>query len=211
MIVREEMLETYPIDGVVMIRDDNGGLCPCERCKAYVARSSTKSAAWEQYLILYRWFRTAKFAGDVAVYPYFDHYEPRLDPLFPADLLIVGHGSGAGMLARNYETLLPMGDTWLDNVLASFRVPTAARRAFLGEQPYTQMVVEPGDATVKEGESLLVRIKVHGRTGSQVTFQSRRMDEEPSPWRDENRTPITCGRVPPTRFTASTVERKSPP
>ena len=123
----KELLETYPIDGVVMIRDDNGGLCPCERCKAYIARSSTKSAAWEQYLILYRWFRAAKFAGDIAVYPYFDHYEPRLDPLLPADLLIVGHGSGAGMLARSYETLAPMGDTWLDNVLAGFRVPTAAR------------------------------------------------------------------------------------
>ena len=26
-----ELLETYPIDGIVMIRDDNGGLCPCER------------------------------------------------------------------------------------------------------------------------------------------------------------------------------------
>jgi hypothetical protein len=31
------------------------------------------------------------------------------------------------MLAQSYETLAPMGDTWLDNVLASFRVPTAAR------------------------------------------------------------------------------------
>ncbi len=123
----KEILETYPIDGIVMIRDDNGGLCPCERCKAHVAASRTRSAAWEQYLILYRWLRGAKFPGDIAVYPYFDLYEPRLDPLLPEDLLIVGHGSGAAMLARSYATLAPMGDTWLDNLFASFRVPTAAR------------------------------------------------------------------------------------
>jgi len=61
------------------------------------------------------------------VYPYFDLYEPRLDPLLPDDLLIVGHGSWAGMLVRRYETLAPMGDTWIDNVFASFRVPTTAR------------------------------------------------------------------------------------
>ena len=123
----KELLETYPIDGIVMIRDDNGGLCPCERCKEFVARSSTRSAAWEQYLILYRWLKSKGFQGDIAVYPYFDLYEPRLDPLLPEDLLIVGHGSGAGMLARNYETLAPMGDTWLDNIFAGFRVPTTAR------------------------------------------------------------------------------------
>jgi len=122
-----ELLESYPIDGVVMIRDDNGGLCPCPRCREYVASSRTRSAAWEQYLVLYRWLRKAGFAGDVAVYPYFDLYEPRLDPLLPADLLIVGHGSGAAVLVRNYDVLAPMGDTWLDNLFASFRVPTAAR------------------------------------------------------------------------------------
>jgi hypothetical protein len=61
----------------------------------------------------------------------------------------------------------------------------AARRAFLGEQPYTQILVEPGDAIVKEGESLVVKIKVHGRTGPFVTFHSRRMDEADSPWREE--------------------------
>jgi hypothetical protein len=64
----------------------------------------------------------------------------------------------------------------------------AARRAFLGEQPYTQIFVEPGDATVQEGESLLVQLKVQGRTGSHITFQSRRTDEQGSPWRDEKLT-----------------------
>jgi hypothetical protein len=61
----------------------------------------------------------------------------------------------------------------------------AARRAFLGEQPYTEILVEPGNAVVKEGESLLIRIKVHGRTGGRVMFRSRRTDEADSPWRDE--------------------------
>ena len=37
----KELLETYAIDGVVMIRDDNGGICDCDRCKAYVAASRT--------------------------------------------------------------------------------------------------------------------------------------------------------------------------
>jgi hypothetical protein len=123
----EELLETYPIDGIVMIRDDNGGLCSCERCKAHAAASPTRSAAWEQYLILHRRLRASGFRGDIAVYPYFDLYEPRLDPLLPRDLLIVGHGSGAALLVRDYDRVAPMGDTWLDNVAAGFRVPTAAR------------------------------------------------------------------------------------
>ena len=122
-----ELLETYPIDGIVMIRDDNGGLCPCPRCKDYVEHSQTKSAAWEQYLILYRWLRARDFRGDVAVYPYWDYYQPQLDPLLPADLLVVGHGSGATVLARDYEWSGPMGDTWLDNVFASFRVASTSR------------------------------------------------------------------------------------
>src|SRR5947208_4129846 len=61
----------------------------------------------------------------------------------------------------------------------------AARRAFLGEQPYTRIVVEPGNAVVKEGESVMVRIRVEGRTGSHVTFGSRRTDEADSLWREE--------------------------
>ena len=56
----KELLETYSIDGIVMIRDDNGSLCTCERCKVLVERSSTKSAAWEQYLTLYHWLRARR-------------------------------------------------------------------------------------------------------------------------------------------------------
>ncbi len=61
----------------------------------------------------------------------------------------------------------------------------AARRAFLGEQPYTKISVEPGDATIREGESLLVQIKVEGRVGSQILFQSRRTDQEDAPWQTD--------------------------
>ncbi len=47
----KELLETYPIDGIVIIRDDNGGICDCDRCKKYVADSRTKDPCWEQYVI----------------------------------------------------------------------------------------------------------------------------------------------------------------
>jgi hypothetical protein len=123
----KELLETYPIDGIVIIRDDNGGICRCLKCQAYVAQSATRDAAWQQYLILHKRLRAMGFKGEVAVYPYFDSYRPELDPLLPEDLIVVGHGSGAGVLVRQYDRLGPMGDTWLDNIHCSFRPPTAAR------------------------------------------------------------------------------------
>jgi len=58
----------------------------------------------------------------------------------------------------------------------------------LGQQPYTQILVEPGNATVQEGDSLTVKVKVRGRIGSQLQFQSRRIDEADSSWRDERLT-----------------------
>lgn len=130
-----ELLETYPIDGIVMIRDDNGGICDCDRCQAYLKTSRTHSPVWEQYLILYDALRKQGFGGDVAVYPYFDHYEPGLDPLLPADLRIVGHGAGLGVLTRAFESVAPMGDTWLDNLMASFRLaPIARMRRLLADR-----------------------------------------------------------------------------
>lgn len=67
----------------------------------------------------------------------------------------------------------------------SWQWRAAASRALLGQQPYTRIVVDPGSSTVKEGESVTVKIKVQGRIGSHVLFQSRRTDETDSPWRDE--------------------------
>lgn len=122
-----EILETYPIDGFVLIRDDNGGICSCERCKEYVAQGRTKSPVWEQYLVIYDWLRTNGFSGAVGVYPYNDAYEPRLDPLLPEDLYVIGHGGGGAILSRSYERIGPMGDTWLDNLYANFRIPPSPR------------------------------------------------------------------------------------
>jgi hypothetical protein len=123
----KELLETYPIDGVVMIRDDNGGICDCDRCKAYLEHSRTHSPVWEQYLIIYDHLRSAGFKGAIGVYPYGDHYDPNLEHLLPADLYVIGHGAGLELLARSYETCGPMGDTWLDDLFASFRLPGTAR------------------------------------------------------------------------------------
>jgi hypothetical protein len=68
----------------------------------------------------------------------------------------------------------------------SWQWRAAVARALLGQQPYTRIFVEPRDVTVQEGESLMVQIKVSGRTGSQIMFQSRRLDEADTPWHDEN-------------------------
>jgi hypothetical protein len=130
-----ELLETYPLDGLFLVRDDNGGICTCPRCQEYVAQSRTKSPVWEQYLVIYDWLRTHDFHGNVAVYPYNDQYEPKLDPLLPDDLYIVGHGSGAAVLSRQYAFVGPMGDTWIDNLYANFRVaPTPRMKRLLADR-----------------------------------------------------------------------------
>lgn len=124
----KELLEVYSVDGFVLIRDDNGGVDDTEEFKSYIAQSRTKSPVWEQHRFLYSMLRSQGFKGEIAVYPYFDVYEPRLESLLPADLLVVGHGSGMGVLTRHYETVAPMGDTWLDNPYAgAFRLPTSSR------------------------------------------------------------------------------------
>lgn len=81
------------------------------------------------------WLRAHGFKGAIAVYPYNDPYRPELDALLPRDLLIIGHGSGAGMLSRSFETLGPMGDTWIDNLFASFRqAPTPRMKRLLADR-----------------------------------------------------------------------------
>ncbi len=131
-----EKLETYAVGGFVMIRDDNGGICDCERCQAALKASRTKNAAWDQYLIIYDILRKLGFQGDIAVYPYHDSYRCELDPLLPDDLLIVGHGSANALLTRHFERVAPMGDTWLDNLYVPFRVPPTARmKRLLADRP----------------------------------------------------------------------------
>jgi len=123
----KELLETYPLDGLVLVRDDNGGIDTSEDFKKYLATSRTKDPMWEQYLMIYEMLRSSGFRGDLGVQPYFDLYEPHFESTLPKDLFIVGHGSGFGTLTRHYKVLGPMGDTWLDNLYASFRLPAASR------------------------------------------------------------------------------------
>lgn len=123
----KELLETYTIGGVVLIRDDNGGICTCQRCNDYVNASRTKSGMWELYLLLYDTLKSNGFAGKISVYPYFDYYDTDLDSLLPEDMYVVGHGSGPAVLARNYRRTGLMPDTWLDNPYLGFRMPSAPR------------------------------------------------------------------------------------
>ncbi len=122
-----EVTETYPLDAIVMVRDDNGGLCTCERCKEFVAKSRTKNAAWEQYLIIYDRLKRLGFPGRVGVYPYFDGLTPEIEALLPKDLLIVGHGASTAALTRNQPLVGHMADTWLDNLYTNFRLPPSPR------------------------------------------------------------------------------------
>jgi len=116
-----ELVETYPIDGVWLARDDNGGICECERCKAYLKESRTGDQVWEQYLIVYDTLRRIEFQGEIAVYPYNDPYKPQFDALVPEDLIMVGHGAGDALPFRNIENVWLFPDTWIDNVYAGFR------------------------------------------------------------------------------------------
>ncbi len=122
-----ELVETYDLDGVVLVRDDNGGVCDCERCQAYVAKSRTKSAVWEQYLQIHDALRKLGFKGVIGVYPYQDGYTPALDPLLPKDLIVAGHGASLAALARRYERVGHMPETWLDNLYTNFRLPSTSR------------------------------------------------------------------------------------
>ncbi|MBL7697459.1 MAG: hypothetical protein JNK79_04855 [Chitinophagaceae bacterium] len=123
----KELLETYPLDGFVLIRDDNGGIDETEEFKEYLAQTKTKDRVWEQYIVLHKLIRDLNFSGTIAVYPYFDLYKPAIEQFIPKDMVLVGHGTGFGPLSRNYETLGTMGDTWLDNLFTGFRVPSTEK------------------------------------------------------------------------------------
>lgn len=123
----QELTETYPLDGLMLVRDDNGKLCECERCKAFLEDSRTGQGAWEQYLIIYDTLRELGFDGAVGVYPYFDAYTAELEDQLPADLYIVGHGASLAGLTRSHELVGHMPDTWLDNLYTNFRLPSTPR------------------------------------------------------------------------------------
>lgn len=131
----KELVETYPLDGVVLVRDDNGGVCDCERCTAFTGASKTKNAVWEQYLTIYDHLRGLGFKGAVGVYPYFDGYTPALDAQMPEDLFIAGHGASTAALTRDQSRIGHMPDTWLDNLYTNFKLPPSPRmRRLLGDR-----------------------------------------------------------------------------
>jgi hypothetical protein len=123
----QELIDTYPLDGVVLVRDDNGGICDCERCTKFTANSVTKNAVWEQYLQIHAWLRDHDFKGAIGVYPYFDGYTPALDAQMPDDLFIAGHGASTAALTRNQEQIGHMPDTWLDSLFTNFKLPSSPR------------------------------------------------------------------------------------
>ena len=48
----------------------------------------------------------------------------------------VGHGSANALLVRRYELVGPMGDTWIDNLFAGFRVaPSPRMKRLLADRP----------------------------------------------------------------------------
>ena len=69
----------------------------------------------------------------------------------------------------------------------------AAKRAFLADEPYTLILVEPGNLRLKEGESTVLHVTVEGRTGEQVAFFTRRTNEENAPWQEE-RFPLSAAK-----------------
>lgn len=123
----KELIKVYPLDGIVLVRDDNGGVCTCENCTTFTAESRTKNAVWEQYLMIYDWLRAHHFDGAIGVYPYFDGFTPELDALMPEDLFVCGHGASTAVLTRPQTHIGHMPDTWLDNLYANFRLPPSAR------------------------------------------------------------------------------------
>jgi hypothetical protein len=122
-----ELVETYPVDGIMLVRDDNGKLCSCDRCQRFVAESRTHHAAWEQYLLIYDRLKAWHFKGCVAVYPYFDGYTADLEDVLPPDLYVVGHGASVAGLTRRYDRVGHMPDTWLDSLFTNFRLPSTPR------------------------------------------------------------------------------------
>ena len=102
-----EILETYPLDGFMLVRDDNGGLDDSAEYKKFLETSRTKDPAWEQYLLIYDLLHNKGFKGTVMVYPYCDPYERRSTALVPKDFFIGGHGSGMGILHAIMNCLAP--------------------------------------------------------------------------------------------------------
>jgi hypothetical protein len=76
----------------------------------------------------------------------------------------------------------------------------AAQRAFLADEPYTKIAVDPGDATLKEGESLTIHVAVEGRTGKELAFRTRPGDGENDDWEEAALASADAEQVSETRW-----------
>lgn len=65
----------------------------------------------------------------------------------------------------------------------------AAQRAFLGDEPYTKITVNPGNLTVKEGESAKIEVIVEGRTGAETVFATHSLKDPGSEWELQSLSP----------------------
>ena len=121
-----ELLETYDLGGITMIRDDSGGICPSALCNTF-DDFNTGDPMWDLYLILHSYLRSIGFDGVISVYPYNNPYTSSLESLLPDDLYVVGHGSAEALLFRDLDRVCPMGDTWIDNTFCGFRPASTPR------------------------------------------------------------------------------------
>jgi hypothetical protein len=61
----------------------------------------------------------------------------------------------------------------------------AANRALLGDRPYTELTVAPGDALVDAGMDLPINLDLQGRTDRRVVLLSRPLDAEQAEWNEQ--------------------------
>ena len=71
---------------------------------------------------------------------------------------------------------------FLGGVLLNWEWRLAAERALLGNRPYTQLAVDPGDAVVDQGQDLTVSIELQGRANRQVLLYSCPADRADASW-----------------------------
>ncbi|MEX2137875.1 MAG: hypothetical protein WD894_01350 [Pirellulales bacterium] len=64
----------------------------------------------------------------------------------------------------------------------SWQWRTATLRTLFGDQPYTELTVEPGDTRVDEGGTLQVTAEVHGRVDRPTTLMTRPMGGDETAW-----------------------------
>jgi hypothetical protein len=105
-----------------------------------------------------------------------DHTDLRTRPL-PIDAVVPSRRLKAAAVLVGAAVAAVLGLAAVD---WEWRV--ALSRVLLGERPYTEVAVTPGDAVVEEGESLAVAVEVRGRTAGRTVLLARTADDEEADW-----------------------------